>query len=218
MLKTFSAQQVTADVLSHLERRRPAIVHDDAAIGAEIKAALLPVRREYAELDLPARYLDALEAELLATVPARWRQCAEPFTLAEARGFGIWRGGDVLARLAYLAAAAAVGFFIVWAPFIPIWEKWLPFALGAGAWWLPDLQIGFHRRRYARQLGEIVMQMDQAQRQLERQVSTEELIGDADRPAGIDRLRASAAHGATSPQVKAARPQRADGAGGEPEA
>jgi hypothetical protein len=61
MLKTFSARQVTADVLSHLERRRPAIVSDDEAIRSEIRAALVPVRREYGELDLPARYLDALE-------------------------------------------------------------------------------------------------------------------------------------------------------------
>lgn len=176
MLETFSARRVTADVLSHLERRRPAIVHDTAAIEAEIRAAIEPIRREYSDIDLPARYLDALERELIATIPARWRQFAEPFTLDERHTFGVWRGGDIVARLAYVGGAALLGFFIVWAPFIPIWEKWVPFALAGGAWFLPDLQIGFRRRRYARQLGELVLQMDLAQRQLERQVTTDDLL------------------------------------------
>lgn len=194
MLKTFSARQVTADVLAHLERRRPAIVHDDEAIRSEVRAALEPVRREYGELDLPVRYLDALERELVATVPARWRQCAEPFTAEEAQGFGLWRKGDVFARLAYLAIGGAIGLFILKAPFIPIWEKWLPFAMAAAAWWLPDIQTGFHRRRYARQLGEIVLQMEQAQRQIERQVTTEDVLagtGAAAELSGVDRLRAA---------------------------
>lgn len=192
MLKTFSAGQVTADVLAHLERRRPAIVHDEDLIRAEVHAALEPVRREYGELDLPARYLDALEKELMATIPARWRICAERFTAEESKGFGLWRGGDVFARLGYLAIAAAIGFFVVWAPFIPIWEKWLPFALAGGAWWLPDLQTGFRRRKYARQLGEIVVQMEHAQRQIERQVTTDDVLagtGAADELSGVDRLR-----------------------------
>lgn len=203
MIKTFSARQVTADVLAHLERRRPAIVHDNEAIRAEVHAALEPVRREYGELDLPARYLDALEKELMATIPARWRLIAEPFTADETRGFGLWRGGDVFARLGFLAIAAAIGFFVVWAPFIPIWEKWLPFALGAGAWWLPDLQTGFHRRRYSRQLGEIVLQMEKAQRQIERQVTTDDVLagtGAASELSGVDRLRTAAHEGqATQP-------------------
>lgn len=185
MLKAFSAGQVTADVLAHLERRRPAIVGDDAAIRAEITAALEPVRREYAEYDLPARYLDALTAELLGTIPARWRQVAEPFTADERRGFGIWRHGDVVARLAFVGIGLLASVFA--ARILPSWQKWLPFLFTAGAWWLPDLQISSRRRRYAQQLGEIVAQMEQAQRQLERQVTTEDLIGD------VDRLRAARA-------------------------
>lgn len=206
MLKTFSAAQVTSDVLAHLERRRPAIVHDDAAIESEIRAALAPVRREYAEMELPVRYLDALEAELLDTVPARWRQCAEPFTEDEKKGFGIWRQGDVFARLTYLGISAAIGFFIVWAPFIPIWEKWLPFAMAAGAWWLPDLQTGLRRRRYAHQLGEIVAQMEQAQKQLERQVTSEDILAGAAPQAGVDKLRAAQA--SDRPKAPATDPQK----------
>ncbi len=176
MLETFSARRVTGEVLSHLERRRPAIVHDEEAIKAEIRNALEPIRRQYKDVDLPLRYLDALEAELLASIPARWRQFAESFTNDETRTFGVWRGGDVFARLAYVGAAAALGFFVVWAPFIPLWDKWIPFAMAAGAWFLPDLQIGYRRRRYARQLGELVLQMGAAQKQLERQVTTDDIL------------------------------------------
>ena len=37
--------------------------------------------------------------------------------------------GALYNRLSYAALFFALGLFIVWAPFIPIWEKWVPFAL-----------------------------------------------------------------------------------------
>ncbi len=163
-------------VIEHLERRRPAIASDPDAIVAEVKHALAPVRKAYADYELPGSYLDALEAEMVESLPARWRGLAEPFTRLEAQGFHLWRGGDIPARLTYVLLGLVVGGLIVWAPFIPIWEKWFPFALAVLAWWLPDVQVRWHKRRYARELGALVSTLERAQPALDQHVTVTELL------------------------------------------
>ncbi len=172
----FSLRQVSADVLEHLERRRAAIVHDEEQVAAEVKHALVPVRKAYEELDMPRSYMAALEEELVASLPARWRNAALAFTEDEKKSFGVWRGGDLFARLTYAAAGLLAGLFIVWAPFIPIWWKWFPILVAIAAWWVPDAQFALRRRRYAKVLGEIVTSYDSAQKQLDRHVTMNDLL------------------------------------------
>ena len=167
---------VTVEVLRHLERHRAAIVADDGKVRAETRTALARVEQAYAESGLPPPYLRALVAELESALPARWRAIAAPFSDLETRGFGIWRHGDFVARVVYVFTGLVVGGLCVAAPFIPIWEKWFPFALAVGGWWLPDAQSWLHRRRYARRLGEIVRDMAGAQPALERAVTLADLL------------------------------------------
>ncbi|MSP60806.1 MAG: hypothetical protein EXR72_10785 [Myxococcales bacterium] len=168
MIDEFLAQTVTLEVVKHLERRRPAIVDDEARVLAEVAHALEPIRRSYTESELPKAYIDALAEEVAATVPARWRAVAGRFTALEQREFGVWRGGDVVSRVVYVFVGLLVGGVCVALPFIPIWEKWFPFLLAILGWWLPNAQVALHRRRYARSLGEVAEQMVGAQRQLDR--------------------------------------------------
>lgn len=167
----FSAEKVAVDVLRHLERRRPEIVADEALVRQEVERALEPVRASYRESELPAPYLQALVDEVTATVPARWRSLAQRFTDLERRDFGLWRGGDVVARVTYVFVGLAVGGLCVAAPFIPIWEKWFPFLLAFLAWWLPTAQVALAKRRYARALGEMARQVGSAQRELDRHLT-----------------------------------------------
>jgi hypothetical protein len=174
----FAARKVTREVIAHLERRRADIVGDEAAVRGELERALAPVRDAYRESALPPAYFTGLEQELREIVPPHWRAAAEPFTAAEGRAFGSWRGGDVYARVAYVFIGLAVGALCVKLPFIPIWEKWFPFALAGGAWWLPDAQAAWHRRQYARRLGAIVTDVGSRQKALEARVSLAELLPD----------------------------------------
>jgi hypothetical protein len=176
MIGEFSAAAVTRQVLAHLERRRADIAGDDARVRAEVGVALEPVRSAYREAELPPAYLAALEREVTAAVPAQWRRIAEPYTALEQRNFRLWRGGDPVARIVFVFIGLAVGGLCVELPFIPIWEKWFPFALAIGAWWLPDLQVRWQRRRYARALGRIVESVAAAQPALEQHVTTKELM------------------------------------------
>jgi hypothetical protein len=176
MTSDFAIGQVALEVLAHLERHREAAVRDEGATASAVETALEPIRVAYRESELPAAYFAALEGELRAALPAAWRAVAVPFTALEARGFGRWRGGDLGARLAYVLGGLALGGLVVWLPFIPIWEKWVPFALGAGAWWLPDAQAAWHRRRYGRELGGIARRFEASQRALEARVPMSELL------------------------------------------
>ncbi len=176
VLPEFSAQEVTLQVLDRLERRRAQLAADDALVTAEVDEALAVVEKSYREAELPQVYFEALKKEISGVVPGAWRALAQPFTRREAGEHGLWRGGDVIARVTYVFVALVVGGLMVWAPFIPIWEKWFPFVLAASAWWLPDAQVAWQRRRYARALGEIARRMGELQLRLEGMVSTEELL------------------------------------------
>ena len=172
----FSARAVAFDVLSHLERRRQAIAGDEALVRGETTLILDEQRAAYVESGLPAHYFDALYKEILDVVPAAWRAEAEPFTALEKRSFGLWRGGDPVARIAYVFAGLVVGGLCVELPFIPIWEKWFPFLLAIAAFWLPDLQVTWARRRYANSIGRLVAQIASAQPRLDAQVTVDELL------------------------------------------
>jgi hypothetical protein len=176
VLPEFSARAVSLQVIEHLERRRQAIASHPAAIADEVKRAMSPVRKAYLDYELPHSYLDALESELMQTLPAQWQAVAEPYTRLESLRFKLWRGGDVIARIAYVFLGLTIGGLILEAPFIPIWEKWFPFVLAIFAWWLPDVQVRFHRRRYARELGTIVTALERAQPALDQNVTIGELL------------------------------------------
>jgi hypothetical protein len=176
MTGEFALTRVATDVLAHLERHRLAAVRDAEATEREFEAALAPVRVAYRESMLPPTYFEALEQELRGSLVTAWRALAVPFTAREARGFDRWRDGDLLARLSYVLLGLTLGGLIVWLPFIPIWEKWLPFALGGAGWWLPDAQVAWHRRRYGRELGRILRRLEGGQAALEARVPVSELL------------------------------------------
>lgn len=180
MNEEFSARNVATEVIASLERRREAVAGDQAEVGAEVERTLALLRVAYRESALPMSYFTALEEEIRQTLPARWRSAAAAFTALERRGYGSWRGGDVYARVVYVFAGLMLGGICVALPFIPIWEKWFPFALALGGWWLPDLQASWHRRRYGRELGRIVQAVSGRQLAMEARVSLQELA----RPAG----------------------------------
>jgi hypothetical protein len=178
VLPQFSADAIAREVLSRLERQRGALAGDAPGTEAEVRTGLAEARARYAEEGLPAPYFEALARELASGIGPRWRGVAAPYSELEGRGFGIWRGGDLLARLAFVFAGLALGGLCVALPFIPIWEKWFPFALAVGGYFLPDAQARWQRHRYARQLGEIVRDFGALQPQLEAAVKLTDLLAE----------------------------------------
>jgi hypothetical protein len=181
LVPEFAADNMTREILTRLERRRGALAADARAADQEIAAALDEARARYDEAALPPSYFAALARELAPALGERWRGLAVPFTALEARGFGVWRGGDLISRITYLFVGLVVGGLCVAAPFIPIWGDWFPFALAVAAFWLPDAQVAWQRGRYARALGAVVRDFGRAQPRLNEAVRLPELLGP---PAG----------------------------------
>jgi len=93
-------------------------------------------------------------------VPA-YARLAAPFTGRERNGFYLvpeaWHN---LERLGWAVGGMLLGAFVVWAPFIPMWDKeWvLPFALGG--LFFPNLRRVVALRRYQNELNRLVARAD----------------------------------------------------------
>jgi hypothetical protein len=169
---------LTGEVLADLERLRPGLPAESSVealehkLGERLRLRLPEIYREYqadagppdadAQLQLYQREMEQLLLPRYAALAARQSQREQ----LAARG----RGADVYNRLSYAAIFFVIGLLVVWAPFIPIWDKWIPFLFAAlaplGSPWLPDLQLLLHQRRHALAIGLLQMDLDEAGRVL----------------------------------------------------
>lgn len=160
---------------------------DGGAQAAASDAQLALYRREVDQLFVP-RY-----AALALSQNQRERQRTD-----SGRGRA-WQGPDLYNRLAYVALFFTLGLLVIRAPFIPIWEKWLPFALAALAPlctpWLPDLYLSLAGRRHAIALGVLHMDLDHAGRALPLPPALD--------PAAAPRLQSPATAAAARSQASA---------------
>ncbi|HEX6737284.1 MAG TPA: hypothetical protein VF310_03320 [Vicinamibacteria bacterium] len=107
----------------------------------------------------PARAALGEQADTLireVVIPA-YARLAAPFTGRERNGFYLVREPwHNLERLAWAVGGMLLGAFVVWAPFIPVWEKeWvLPFTL-AGLFF-PNLRRLLALKRYQNELNRLV--------------------------------------------------------------
>lgn len=125
---------------------------------------------------------DAARGELLRRVDALVRDVVLPayvrlamrFTPRERNDFyALPEGLHGLERIFWVVSGIVVGSFVVWAPFIPLWEKeWvLPFALGG--LFMPELRRYLRLRRYGRDLNRLVRAADQEIARLDAAYITE---------------------------------------------
>ncbi len=161
---------LTASLLADLERLRPGL--PPTATEAEISEQC----RARAELRLPelyAEYQGELDADAQAQLTLYRREVEQllipryaKLAAEQNRQERSQTRGAVYNRLAYAALFFALGLFIVWAPFIPIWEKWLPFAFAVVAPllapWLPNLHGALQQRQHQLRLGLLHMDLDEA--------------------------------------------------------
>lgn len=167
---------LTAHVVSLLERRRLGVTTWSPAAQADLvdeaKRAMAEAGRQFAEVaDDPSYWAHVTEAVLEVVVP-RWLKLAGEQHALEQQKYGIWRGGDLLARAAY-GAMGLVGAVIVWRTAIPDFLEPLPLLMLVGGPLLPDLWAWRARRRYQKSLQRLVDDMahEQAARQAYRPLS-----------------------------------------------
>jgi len=152
-----------AELLADLERFRKALPAEASeqqvqqALDERIELRLSEIYREFrveeTETDLSDEPQFALyRREIKQVLLPRYARLCQVQNALEQMPKVPWKGRDLYNRLSWALASFLVGVFIVWAPFIPIWEKWIPFALAAASPlfgpFLPDLYGAWLRQKH----------------------------------------------------------------------
>lgn len=159
-------------LISALERRRLGLGPWGEKARTELRtvfdAELAAMKSHFFELFDDRAYWEKVERSLVEVCFPRYCAAAEKQTDLERRDYGLWRGGDLIARAVYAAGGLIVGILMVRLPFIPIPQTWDLFAFLTmiGAPFLPDAQVWFHKKKYRKQLEAIVADMREAEEQL----------------------------------------------------
>jgi len=128
------AESSESEVLSLLEKR------SDLRLGELYRE----FRVEESDSDLSLDTQFALyQREVRAVLLPRYARLAKLQNQQEQAPRHAWQGRELYNRITYGISFFLLGVFLVRAPFIPLWEKWIPFALAALAPilspFLPDL-------------------------------------------------------------------------------
>lgn len=167
----FGLPFITEVLIAAAERRRPGLGAWSPDVKAELRrvfeSELAEVRARFFELFDDRPYWEKLERALLDDAFVRYAAVAERQTGLELRGYGIWRGGDVVSRVVLTLGGLAVGGFIARAPFIPLPTSADLFVMATalGSPLLPDLQVWLHQRKFKKALKRIVDDMATAAEQ-----------------------------------------------------
>lgn len=160
----YQLPELTAQVLAALERRREGFAEWSAQAEATLTDAAREVLREagaqFAEVAEDPAYWQWVEHTVLTVALPRYFLLAKEQGALERQKYGLWRGGDLLSRAAY-AGVGLISAAIVWRTGLPKLLEPLPLSLFIGGPLLPDLQVWFARRRYAKKQSALVADMAQ---------------------------------------------------------
>ncbi|HET7434323.1 MAG TPA: hypothetical protein VFN10_06370 [Thermoanaerobaculia bacterium] len=154
----FDFANVVYAVLEECEHRRRSFDDaelDDKLTGVAIEK-LKQVKAAYDEYGGGAGYWQALQKEVLETAMPQYIDDAREINALERNGYGVWRGGDIGARLLFALLGLVIGSIIVALPFIPIVESMFAFALTIGGFVYPDIKRFQFERRHASGLNALI--------------------------------------------------------------
>ncbi len=149
-------------MLAVLERRRGAHAawsgEVEAKLTRDAQEALVEAGRQFAELADDKPYWQRLESLVLTVALPRYFTLARDEQQLEAQKYGLWRGGDLVSRIAYAAGGLVVSVIVLRTGLPKLLEP-LPLAFFIGGPFIPDLQAWFAKRRYRSKLASLVDDM-----------------------------------------------------------
>ncbi len=160
-------------LLAALERKLPAYRAWTATAELDLRALvdeeLLQARRQFTELADDPAHFDRIERAVREILLPRYFAAAKEEVALAARDYGVWRGGDLVARGTFAGAGLLLGLIAVWLPnwLVPIETYAFPVALFAIGPFIPDLQVWIAKRRHARRLERIARDMEDAEQHLD---------------------------------------------------
>lgn len=120
------------------------------------RAKLANVKGAYDEFGGSAAYWADLEQEVLKTAMPQYIAAAREMNAHERGAFGVWRGGDPLARFAFAFAGLATSTVILALPFVRIFEALFALGFATTGFLYPEIKRFTHERRHFRTLNRLV--------------------------------------------------------------
>jgi hypothetical protein len=145
-------------VLQECEHRRRGF--DDAELDQQLIATargkLGKIKAAYDEFGGAPGYWESLETEVLRTAMPQYLVAAREMNALEREKFGVWRGGDPLARIAFALGGLVLAFVLFFIPFARMFEMGWMIAFLLTGFFFPDIKRFTHERRHTRVLNRIV--------------------------------------------------------------
>jgi hypothetical protein len=161
---------VTEQILALLERRRPGFGEWNPDVEEQLRSealrAIEDLGRQFREVAQDPGYWRRLVDSVQTVALPRYFRMAREHHALEGRHYGIWRGGDLLSRAAYVLVGILVALIIHYTP-IPNWLEPLPFVLVLLGPFIPDIQAWWARRGWIKALTALVQDMKAEQEHVE---------------------------------------------------
>jgi cytochrome P450 len=159
-------------LLQQFELRRPGIRDWTPQIAASLRqqaeTEISQMERQLHELEIDdPQYWQRVRRVVDDILLPRYLKSAAEENAQAARDYGIWRGGDLIARATFAAAGFILGIIAVEIPYIPIEAKWFPAVLLMAGPLVPDVATWWYRRRYRKKLDELVRDLGKASETLD---------------------------------------------------
>lgn len=159
-------------LLQQFELRRPGIrqwsPEVEASLRKDAEAELQLMEKQLRETGMDdAGYWQRVRRALDEILVPRYAALATSEIELAKRDYGIWRGGDLIARATFALAGFVLGIICVEVPYIPIQAKWFPALLLVLGPLFPDAVMWLHRRRWRKKLDALVEDLRQASETLD---------------------------------------------------
>ncbi len=159
-------------LIDQFELRRPGLKEwtpqVEASFREQAEAELLQMQRQLREMGIDdAQYWPRVRRALDQILLPRYAKLTtEEIALAK-RHYGIWRGGDLVARGTFALVGFVLGIIAVEIPYIPVYEKWFPALLLVGGPMFPEMVMWWYRWRFRRKLSDLIRDLGKASETLE---------------------------------------------------
>lgn len=159
-------------LLEQFELRRPGLrqwtKEAEESFRQQAEGELLLMEKQLRELGMDdVQYWQRVRRALDQILLPRYGALATQEIALAARDYGIWRGGDLVARATFALAGFILGILCVEVPYIPIQARWFPALLLVLGPLFPDAVMWLHRRRWQRRLDALVADLARASETLE---------------------------------------------------
>jgi hypothetical protein len=159
-------------LLEQFELRRPGIREWSPEIEAQLRrdaeSELQLMEKQLREMGMDdPGYWQRVRRALDEILLPRYGALATGEIELARRDYGIWRGGDLIARATFALAGFLLGIVCVEVPYIPIQAKWFPALLLVLGPLFPDGVMWLHRRRWRKRLEALVEDLGRASETLD---------------------------------------------------